>query len=79
MPTIHREGPFRFFFYSNEGQEPPHVHVQCGGSTAKLWLSPVRPADSGGLSPRDVKRATTIVEANEQAFLEAWREHFPAS
>jgi hypothetical protein len=25
-PTIHREGPFRFFFYSHEPREPPHVH-----------------------------------------------------
>lgn len=27
-PTIHREGPFRFFFYSHEPREPPHVHVE---------------------------------------------------
>jgi hypothetical protein len=24
-PTTHREGPFRFFFYSHEPREPPHV------------------------------------------------------
>jgi hypothetical protein len=28
MPTVGRIGPFRFFFYSNEGAEPPHVHAQ---------------------------------------------------
>ena len=28
LPTIARIGPFRFFFYSNEGTEPSHVHVQ---------------------------------------------------
>ncbi|GLH71472.1 hypothetical protein GETHPA_30060 [Geothrix rubra] len=26
-PTLHREGPFRFSFYSHEPREPPHVHV----------------------------------------------------
>ena len=29
----------RFFFYSNEGSEPPHVHVESGDGTAKLWLT----------------------------------------
>ncbi|GEM_PF-6408691 len=28
MPTVLRNGPFRYFFYSNEKGEPPHVHVQ---------------------------------------------------
>ena len=26
-PEIHREHGMRFFFFSNEGDEPPHVHV----------------------------------------------------
>ena len=26
--TIYREGPSRFFFYSHEPREPPHVHVE---------------------------------------------------
>ena len=28
MPTLLRFEGFRFFSYSNEGQEPPHVHVE---------------------------------------------------
>lgn len=28
MPTILRLLGFRFFFYSNEGTEPAHVHVE---------------------------------------------------
>jgi len=32
MPTLLRVEGFRFFFFSNEGQEPPHVHV--GRATA---------------------------------------------
>ena len=27
VPTIHREGPYGFFFFSNEGLEPAHVHI----------------------------------------------------
>jgi hypothetical protein len=29
MPTLLRIGSFRFHFYSDEGSEPPHVHVRC--------------------------------------------------
>jgi hypothetical protein len=39
MPTLLRVEGFRFFFFSNEGQEPPHVHVSKGDGVAKLWLT----------------------------------------
>jgi len=39
VPTILRDGPYRFFFFSNEGFEPPHVHVQRDRAIAKFWLS----------------------------------------
>lgn len=48
MPTVLRIGPYRFFFYSNEGSEPPHVHVESGGRVAKVWLVPVSVANPGG-------------------------------
>ena len=33
MPTVLRHGPYRFFFYSGDRDEPPHVHqaVLVGG------------------------------------------------
>jgi hypothetical protein len=37
MPTVLRWGPYRAFFYLNEGDEPAHVHVRAG-SKAKFWL-----------------------------------------
>src|SRR5690606_5154622 len=30
MPTVLRSGSYRFFFYSLENDEPPHIHVECG-------------------------------------------------
>ena len=51
MPTIARIGPYRFFFYGNEGSEPPHVHVQRERMLAKFWLDPVslaRPLEERG-------------------------------
>lgn len=44
MPTLLRIEGFRFFFYSSERQEPPHVHVENADGEAKLWLQPVEMA-----------------------------------
>ncbi len=38
MPTVFRWRSYRFFFYSNEGAEPAHVHVWKDGKEAKIWL-----------------------------------------
>lgn len=42
MPKVLDVEGFRFFFFSDERQEPPHLHVEKGNGAAKLWLQPVR-------------------------------------
>ena len=45
MPTVHRFGPYRFYFYAHENRdlfEPPHIHVRSGNGAAAFWLDPVR-------------------------------------
>lgn len=27
LPTVAKIGPYRFFFFANENDEPPHIHV----------------------------------------------------
>lgn len=39
MPTILRIDGHRFFFYSRETHEPPHIHVQTAEKAAKFWLT----------------------------------------
>jgi len=46
MPTVMQSGGYRFFFYSADGAEPIHVHVQKDRAVAKFWLLPVRLASS---------------------------------
>src|SRR3546814_10806111 len=53
MPTVLRLDGYRFYFYSHEPNEPPHVHVDKGGATLKAWLDPVTLARTGGFRPRD--------------------------
>jgi hypothetical protein len=46
MPTILRLDGYRFYFYSGEGNEPPHIHIEFGDKLAKYWLDPVELASS---------------------------------
>ena len=76
MPTLGRIGPFRFFFYSNEDTESPHVHAQQERKIAKFWLEPVALASSGRFSASDLRSIERIVLENQVQFLEARNEFF---
>lgn len=36
LPTVLRVGPYRFYFYSHEPNEPPHVHIDRDGFSANF-------------------------------------------
>jgi hypothetical protein len=76
MPTVDYIGPYKFFFYSAEGCEPPHVHVRKDRATAKFWLSPVRVARSRRFNDHELRSLQKLVEENQDRILEAWNEHF---
>ncbi len=78
MPTVGRSGPYRFFFFGNEGFEPVHVHVQRDRSLAKFWLSPVALASNSGFSAVELRRIQRIVEERRNEFEEAWHGFFNA-
>lgn len=75
-PTIFREGPFRFFFFSRE--EPRrHVHVSSPDGEAKFWLEPkIELARNHRLSDRDLTRIRGLILAREDEIRDAWDRHF---
>jgi hypothetical protein len=75
-PTIANIGPYRFFFYSGDYSEPPHVHVQRESKIAKFWLNPVRLQDSGGFRAHEIRRIQYLVEEKQEMILEQWNEFF---
>jgi hypothetical protein len=75
-PTVLRVERYRFFFFSNEGHEPAHVHVQDGEKLAKFWLAPVVLAASTGFAPRELTRIQALVIEHRSVLLEAWHEFF---
>jgi hypothetical protein len=76
MPTVLRAGPYRFFFYAGDREEPAHVHVEREEKVAKLWLDPVRLQDSGGFSRSELNRVRQLVQHHQHRLLEAWHEYF---
>jgi hypothetical protein len=81
MPTVLRVGPYRFFFYAGDANEPPHVHVERDDCVAlcyfkPVWLSPVRLQESGGFNRKDISTIQDLVEKPQQDLLRSWNEFF---
>jgi hypothetical protein len=76
VPTILRINGFRVYFWSHEPNEPPHVHLDKGGASAKVWLEPVASASNAGYPARDLGAILRLVRAHQPELLEAWHEFF---
>ena len=76
MPSVLRIGSHRFYFFSREGHEPPHIHVETGDNAAKFWLAPVQLAWTVGYNSREIRQLRELVQENAELFLERWNEYF---
>lgn len=76
MPTVLRLLNWRFHFYSDEGSEPPHIHVDTGDGECKFWLTPVRLARSEQIKPVELRRIEVAVIEHEALFMEKWHDYF---
>ena len=76
MPTVLRIKGYQFYFYAEEGTEPPHIHVDKGGGTAKFWLSPIALVCGHGLKPAQLQAIRKIIEQNQNFLLGKWNEFF---
>lgn len=76
MPTVLRSGPYRFFFYAGDGDEPPHIHVERDDGEAKFWLDPLRLARSYGFAPVEIRKIDALIGENRQYLLDRWNEFF---
>jgi hypothetical protein len=72
MPTVLRILGFRFHFYSDEGDEPPHIHADAGDSECKFWLMPVALARNRGMSAVNIRKVERLVYENQAFFLEKY-------
>ena len=76
MPTVLRLDGFRFYFYSHEPNEPPHIHIDKGSATAKVWLHDGVVARSVGCSAQDLGKIQRLVTEHSSFLKEAWHAFF---
>jgi hypothetical protein len=77
MPTVLIVDGFRFFFYSNENNEPVHIHVEKDGGSGKIWLEPeIAVAWFYGFTNKEEKEISGIIKEHAEAFKNKWYEYF---
>lgn len=74
MPVVLRSAGFRFYFYSDERGEPPHIHVEHSGYDAKLWLDTMSFAYVHGFTTRQQKEIVETVVKHENLIRKAWND-----
>lgn len=78
MPTVIYLYGWRFFFFSNEGNEPIHIHVEKNEKKAKYWLdtekTDAEEAYSENLSPRDRREIKKIIFEYFDLIVEEWNK-----
>ncbi len=78
MPTILLVLGWRFFFYSNESNEPIHIHCQKGDKEAKYWLDTqnfdVREEFSLNMNSRDKREVKKIIFDYFEHIEEQWKQ-----
>ena len=76
MPTVFREGEFRFYFFSRE-ETRKHIHVSSANGEAKIWIEPELSVSKViGLSNQDVNKILKIVEQRLEEINKYWNTHF---
>ncbi len=76
MPTVLEVGPYRFFFYSGDKDEPLHIHVERERNKAKFWLDPVRLQSSGGFNRTEINQIQRLIEENKEHLVRSWNDYF---
>lgn len=76
MPAVKGiPGPYKFYFYSFDCNEPTHVHVKRERKLCKYWLDPVQLSMNDGFSAVELNRIRGLVLRHFDRIEEAWYEH----
>ena len=76
MPTILRLYGYRFYFFSHEPNEPPHIYIDRGDATIKIWLDSLEIAKSRGFRAHEISGIVKMVSEHQRMFAEKWHEYF---
>ncbi len=74
MPTILRIGAYRFHFYTDERNEPAHIHVAKDDAECKFWLRPIRIARNKGIPTHEIRDIERLIFQHQKLLLEKYYE-----
>lgn len=78
MPTVLFIMGWRLFFYSNEGNEPIHVHCKKGDKECKIWLEietfDLKEAFSYNMTTKEKRDIKKIIYQHFDYIVEQWNE-----
>jgi len=74
LPTVLRIKSFRFHFYSDELNEPSHIHVATTEGECKFWLEPVRLARNKGVKQHQLREIEKLIFENLDLLKEKYYE-----
>jgi Domain of unknown function (DUF4160) len=74
MPTVLRIGSNRFHFYSDERNEPSHIHIETPEGECKFWLNPIRLAGNRGVNPFMIRKIEKLVYENHELLMKKYGE-----
>ena len=75
-PAVLQSGPYRFFFFSSDRDEPFHVHVSRDQKTAKIWLDPIQLEYNRGFAQNELNRIMALVAEHRAQLVKAWHDYF---
>ena len=82
MPSLFSIFGYKVYFWSNENDEPIHVHV-CKGSpqkdATKVWITedgPVLEHNKSKIPKKDLKRILAWIAMNDELIIKKWQFHF---
>lgn len=83
MPNLFTVSGYKIYFWSNENNEPIHVHVSKGKPSAnatKIWLTRkggcILVSNGSGIPARELSELMEFISAQFFLICDAWRKFF---
>jgi len=80
LPTVVFIKGWRLFFFSDEGNEPIHIHACKGEAECKYWLNTelfdIEEAWSYNMTPRLRREVRRLILEHFDLIAEEWQNHF---
>ena len=76
MPTVLRDGPYSFIFFSSDEGEPAHIHVKRDRQIAKFWLDPIELSKNRGFKQHELNRIEKLLKTHRETLIEEWNDYF---